>query len=231
MNFREYSELALRTAKQLDTRDRLINGALGLGGESGEVLDLIKKKLFHDRQIIDHDIQDELGDVLWYVNLIANAIGTDLKQIASKNIQKLEARHPQGFSSTYHDRSSPNRPKLRQFDDPNIPQGLGIASSICQLHPAPPISSSRYGYLSEARIFPISDDQTLEIRGEWVLIVDPDSRQLLDLETTIHKRIPLSEIPADRQKLATIFIQSQTSLIELVTQTIQQSMEVLDEDE
>jgi len=97
MDFDEYQESALRTAKVADRRSLLTECALGLAGESGEVADHIKKHHHQGHDLsIDH-IKGELGDVLWYVATMARALGLDLSEVASANVAKLKARYPDGF--------------------------------------------------------------------------------------------------------------------------------------
>lgn len=76
-----------------------INGALGLGGESGEVADEVKKHFFQDRPLDKAHIAKELGDVAWYLAVTAHAIGYDLDTIFRLNIAKLWERYPNGFDS------------------------------------------------------------------------------------------------------------------------------------
>ena len=93
--FREYAIAALRTAQQeRGDRELLLNGVFGLVGEAGEVVDHLKKHLFQGHVLDSAHIADELGDVLWYVNLIAAACGCELDAIAQGNIAKLQARYP-----------------------------------------------------------------------------------------------------------------------------------------
>ncbi len=68
-------------------------GALGLGGESGEVIDLIKKHLFHDAPLDTEELKKELGDVLWYLSAIATGVGLTLEEVAEANVAKLLARY------------------------------------------------------------------------------------------------------------------------------------------
>lgn len=82
-----------------DTGD-LLNGALGLSGEAGEVADMIKKHIFHGHALNTDELVKELGDVLWYVALIAETIGKSLDTIAEVNIEKLKNRYPEGFTET-----------------------------------------------------------------------------------------------------------------------------------
>lgn len=97
MNFKEYQEKALKTkGNYTDSIDQLINGVMGLTGESGEVIDIVKKYLYQGHELDKNKIIDELGDVLWYINLIANATNVDLEHIAKYNINKLQRRYPKG---------------------------------------------------------------------------------------------------------------------------------------
>lgn len=65
--------------------------ALGLGGESGEVLEKTKK-LIRDGEFKKEDVAKELGDVLWYLARYTNAIGYTLNEVAEMNINKLTSR-------------------------------------------------------------------------------------------------------------------------------------------
>lgn len=73
-------------------------GALGVAGEAGEVADLIKKHLFHDKPLDDAALLRELGDVLWYLSYLAQATGHTLEEVALANVEKLRKRYPNGFS-------------------------------------------------------------------------------------------------------------------------------------
>lgn len=96
----DYQAAALQTARQdQTTNERLINGVLGLAGEAGEVADLIKKHLHHGHTLNRDEAARELGDVLWYVAVMAEALGVTLEDVATMNILKLRSRYPQGFDS------------------------------------------------------------------------------------------------------------------------------------
>lgn len=94
MNFKEYSDKALRTKGDGYILHQLINGVMGLNGESGEVIDIVKKHLYQGHELDKNKLIDECGDVLWYLNLIAYALDVDLEHIAEYNISKLEKRYP-----------------------------------------------------------------------------------------------------------------------------------------
>lgn len=107
MTFDEYQKAAQRTSNTVDPDDKLVNGALGLAGESGEVADLVKKFMFQGHALDTEKLLDELGDVLWYIAEVASGLGVTLEQIAQHNVDKLWARYPAGFDSV----RSVNRPE------------------------------------------------------------------------------------------------------------------------
>lgn len=95
MDFKEYSEKALRTAGIYDTvQDQVTNAALGLAGESGEVVDHIKKVLFQGHGLDRREVVLELGDIGWYINLMLDALGYTWEDMWKMNIDKLEKRYP-----------------------------------------------------------------------------------------------------------------------------------------
>jgi NTP pyrophosphatase (non-canonical NTP hydrolase) len=98
MNFDDYQRAAARTADPSQpTTDRLTNGALGIGGEAGEVIELVKKHRYHGDELGIDPLCKELGDLLWYISEMASAVGVSLGAIARTNIKKLRARYPDGF--------------------------------------------------------------------------------------------------------------------------------------
>ena len=101
MTINEYQTAALRTAQtdKLTARELLLNSALGLCGESGEVADLLKKYHFQGHDLDFEHIAKELGDISWYLAVGAYAIGYDLETILQMNVDKLKARYPDGFST------------------------------------------------------------------------------------------------------------------------------------
>ena len=96
----EYQIAAMRTSsKTILPSEHLMNGALGLAGEAGEVADIVKKATFQGHTINREHIAKELGDVCWYIAETATAIGYDLEKIMQMNIDKLMKRYPDGFSA------------------------------------------------------------------------------------------------------------------------------------
>lgn len=101
MTINEYQTAALRTAQtdKFSAGDLLLNAALGLCGESGEVADLLKKFHFQGHALTVEHLAKELGDIAWYLAIGAHAIGYDLETILQMNVDKLKARYPNGFSA------------------------------------------------------------------------------------------------------------------------------------
>lgn len=94
MTLNECQELQMRTLNpRLTSREMLVNAALGLSGESGEVADLVKKHLFQGHDLDTNEIIKEAGDCLWYVSLAAKACGVTLEELAKRNIDKLAKRY------------------------------------------------------------------------------------------------------------------------------------------
>jgi NTP pyrophosphatase (non-canonical NTP hydrolase) len=99
MTFDDYQHAALRTVNPtLDPRDRLLDACAGLAEEAGEVLGMVRKRTFQDRDVADAKLIEELGDVLWCLAVTADSLGFSLSEVADHNQAKLMARHPEGWS-------------------------------------------------------------------------------------------------------------------------------------
>lgn len=100
MEILEYQRLALKTLNpDLDQKDVLINGVMGLCGESGEAIDIVKKHLHQGHALDREHLKEELGDIAWYLASTSYALGLDLDDVLSANIAKLKRRFPEGFST------------------------------------------------------------------------------------------------------------------------------------
>lgn len=96
----EYQKEALRTASGMSKEyPRILNGLMGLNGEAGECIDILKKTEFQGHDFDPMKMVDELGDVLWYVAQLATGLGVTLEYVAQHNVDKLLARYPDGFDS------------------------------------------------------------------------------------------------------------------------------------
>ena len=100
MTINEYQKLAMATLNpELSEKDVLINGVMGLCGESGEAIDIVKKWLAQGHELDREKLKKELGDICWYVAETATALGLSLEEIMEANIEKLKKRYPQGFDA------------------------------------------------------------------------------------------------------------------------------------
>ena len=118
MNGKEYQNLAMRTNDGKATNRLLnmtlsdttengigedtgavLNACLGLSGEVGEFNDMIKKWIFHEKDLDEEHLKKELGDIMWYIAMMCHAFRWDLDEIMEMNIDKLKARYPKGFDT------------------------------------------------------------------------------------------------------------------------------------
>ena len=98
MMLNEYQEKSKRTIPEgLSVRESMLNAALGICGEAGECADAIKKWQYQGHPYPNKNIIEELGDVMFYVAMMATSAGVSLEDVASKNIGKLKARYPDKF--------------------------------------------------------------------------------------------------------------------------------------
>ena len=118
MNGKEYQNLAMRTndgnaTNRLlnltlsDTTENgigedtgtVLNACLGLSGEVGEFNDMIKKWIFHEKDLDEEHLKKELGDIMWYIAMMCHAFRWGLDEIMEMNINKLKARYPDEFDT------------------------------------------------------------------------------------------------------------------------------------
>ena len=102
MTLNEYQREAMRTASGMCAKcndNLLLNGAMGLNGEAGEVIDILKKYIFQGHDLDKEHIGKELGDCLWYIAIAAKGAGYMLDEIAEMNKAKLRSRYPDGFET------------------------------------------------------------------------------------------------------------------------------------
>ena len=98
MTINEYQQLAMRTLNpELERKDVLINSVMGLCGESGEAIDIVKRWLAQGHELDREHLAKELGDIAWYLAEAATALNIPLEDIFQANIDKLKKRYPEGF--------------------------------------------------------------------------------------------------------------------------------------
>lgn len=74
------------------------NMAMGLAGECGEVVDLLKKHIWQGKDLDINDLIEEVGDVLWYIANLCNVNNITMEECMLTNVNKLKKRYPNGFS-------------------------------------------------------------------------------------------------------------------------------------
>lgn len=100
MEVNAYQKLAMATLNpELSRKDVLINSVMGLCGESGEAIDIVKKWLAQGHDLDRAHLARELGDIAWYLAEAATALEIPLEEILQANLDKLKKRYPEGFES------------------------------------------------------------------------------------------------------------------------------------
>ena len=107
MDFNEYQAAAMRTVSDSSEQNLILNGVMGLCGEAGECIDVVKKNMFQGHGLDRQKLLDEASDCLWYLAVIASGLSVTLEEIAIHNVEKLKQRFPNGFEAE----KSINRPK------------------------------------------------------------------------------------------------------------------------
>lgn len=98
MDIKEYQQEILRTVPSKMTKsNKLANFSMGLAGESGEIIDILKKHLYQGHDVNINELASEIGDLAWYLCNIANVFNINLSDVMDANIAKLKARYPSGF--------------------------------------------------------------------------------------------------------------------------------------
>lgn len=98
----DYQRAAMRTVSKLSyegfgDRGLLLDAVMGLNGEAGEVIDIVKKACFQGHELDREHMIEELGDTAWYLAVCCEALDVSLEEVMQRNIDKLKARYPEGF--------------------------------------------------------------------------------------------------------------------------------------
>ncbi len=99
MNIADYQDAVQRTCVTTDRDDTIKLALIGLQGELGEIADPLKKHLWHGHEVDLAHLQDEIGDVMWYLATLCTALDIALAETLIHNVEKLFRRYPMGFSS------------------------------------------------------------------------------------------------------------------------------------
>ena len=79
---------------------RLVHAQMGIAGESGELTDSIKKSVMYGKPVDVDNLKEECGDILWYMAILLDEIGSSFEEVMKGNHDKLERRYPTGFNET-----------------------------------------------------------------------------------------------------------------------------------
>ena len=89
----------------------LLTSAIGLGSESGEFQEIVKKLFFQGKPLTEETVfhmKRELGDIMWYWTNACRALNLDPNDVISENVTKLKARYPSGdFDPFYSENRKP----------------------------------------------------------------------------------------------------------------------------
>ena len=161
-----YQQWVVRTKasdETLESQETILTAAaLGLAGEAGEVADQIKKILFH-KHVLTNELTRklglEVGDLLWYLALLAEGLGFELGELLASNINKLEDRYPSGFSSSasrarYADQRAVDAPVSTPPSQPRTAED----SRGWQRHRRPPTFAEAFGSGTAERVRRLRDE-------------------------------------------------------------------------
>ena len=101
MEANEYQRLAMTTLNPaLDKKDVLINSVMGLCGEAGEAIDIVKKWLAQGHDLDKEHLAKELGDIAWYLAEAATALDLPLDEILEGNILPIRKEYCSSFCAS-----------------------------------------------------------------------------------------------------------------------------------
>lgn len=99
MKIAEYQLKSIRTMK-ID-ENIVPHCVMGVSGEVGEVIDMIKKHIYYGKELDKHELEEEIGDVMFYLTNLATAFNLSMENILEGNIEKLMKRYPDGFTKEH----------------------------------------------------------------------------------------------------------------------------------
>lgn len=182
MTINEYQKLAMTTLNpQLSKKDILINSVMGLCGESGEAIDLVKKHLAQGHELDREALIKELGDIAWYLAEAATVLDIELEEVLQRNIDKLKKRYPQGFavdkSVNREEKKDLNRMEQYSVCLPSVLGGMDAEEAL--------------------KIVKETGYQRYEFWGWWDqdidAYVDAQKKEGLQITTMCTKNIPLND--------------------------------------
>lgn len=105
MNIKDYQNGTRRTdresydeVKLTENQKRILHHSIGIAGESGELVDAVKKHIFYGHELDVVNLKEEAGDLLWYISNLLYSIDSSLEEVMEMNHEKLKKRYAKGFS-------------------------------------------------------------------------------------------------------------------------------------
>jgi NTP pyrophosphatase (non-canonical NTP hydrolase) len=93
----DYSPVSKRLSEN-NSLMRLLHASIGMSGETGEVLDNLKKSVMYGKELNKENLLEECGDILYYMAVMLHELNSDFEQVMQMNCEKLRKRYPNGFS-------------------------------------------------------------------------------------------------------------------------------------
>lgn len=99
MTFDEYQALARRTQNPALKKDEtLLHALFGMCSEVGEIQSMWQH-VYQGEEVDGNRLNKEIGDVLWFIAELCDAVGVNMSDVAQLNIDKLKKRYPEGFDA------------------------------------------------------------------------------------------------------------------------------------
>ena len=99
MNLNNYLLWTKNTCAKLENKTMdTIHMLMGMTTEIGELTDVFKKKIAYDKEIDWINVEEEIGDLMYYIASFCRINDLDLEKIIDTNVKKLETRYPDKFN-------------------------------------------------------------------------------------------------------------------------------------
>lgn len=108
----KYERFVNNLFKEMEnSKETLLHAAVGVAGEAGEMLELVKKHWAYGKKLDPESLIREMGDLIFYFTKIMNMLGITIHEVRGTNFAKLRARYPTG---SYSDEQAIARADVQQ---------------------------------------------------------------------------------------------------------------------
>src|SRR5688572_11699064 len=101
MDIKTYIRESERTLVQKGKDLNMLHGAIGIVTEAGELLDAFKRNIYYGKELDKVNVKEEIGDLMWYIAILAREMDFDFEDILQTNIDKLKSRYPEKFTEQH----------------------------------------------------------------------------------------------------------------------------------